>query len=68
MQRLVTYLATQSTISAWDQVGAPLRVVMGKERIGVEYTLRDPTGQTQTLKSRQEGEKIFIQSPAITAA
>jgi hypothetical protein len=67
MQRLVTYLATQSTISAWDQVGAPLRVVMGKERVGVEYTLRDPTGQVETIKVKADGDKSLLESKPIAA-
>lgn len=67
MQRLVTYLATQSTISAWDQVGAPLRLVMGKERVGVEYTLRDPTGQAETLKVKADGDKSLLESKPIAA-
>jgi hypothetical protein len=67
MQRLVTYLATQSTISAWDQVGAPLRIVMGKERIGVEYTLRDPTGQAEIIKVRADADKSLLESKPISA-
>jgi len=67
MQRLVTYLATQSTISAWDQVGAPLRLVMGKERVGVEYTLRDPTGQVETIKAKADGDKSLLESRPIAA-
>ncbi len=66
MQRLVTYLATQSTISAWDQVGAPLRIVFPKERVGVEYTLRDPTGQTQTIKVKADGDKSLLETKAIS--
>jgi hypothetical protein len=41
-------------------------VNLEKAELGSEYLLRDPTGQTQTLKSQQEGEKVFLQSPAIT--
>jgi hypothetical protein len=67
MQRLVTYLATQSAISAWDQVGAPLRIVFPKERLGVEYTLRDPTGQTQTIKVKADGDKSLLESNPIAA-
>ncbi len=67
MQRLVTYLATQSAISAWDQVGAPLRIVFPKERVGIEYTLRDPTGQTQTIKVKADGEKSLLESKPIAA-
>ncbi len=67
MQRLVTYLATQSTLSAWDQVGVPLRLAVGKERVGSEYTLRGPTGQTETLKVRAEGEKALLESKPIAA-
>lgn len=67
MQRLVTYLATQSTLSAWDQVGAPLRLTLGKERIGGEYILRDPTGQTDTLRVRAEADKAMLESKPIAA-
>ena len=66
MQRLVTYLATQSTISAWDQVGAPLRMVLPKERVGAEYTLTDATGQQQMIKVKAEGEQALLESKAIT--
>jgi hypothetical protein len=65
MQRLVTYLATQSTISAWDQVGAPLRIVFPKERLGIEYTLTDPTGQTQLLKLKADADKSLLESKPI---
>lgn len=67
MQRLVTYLATQSTLSAWDQVGMPLRLVLGSERVGAEYTLRDPTGQTETLKVRADGGRALLESKPIAA-
>jgi len=67
MQRLVTYLATQSTLSAWDRVGEPLRVVMGRERVGVEYTLRDPTGQAEALKVRPDADKAILESKPIAA-
>jgi hypothetical protein len=43
-------------------------VNLEKAELGSEYTLRDPTGQTQTLKSQQEGEKVFLQSPPIRPA
>ncbi|MBK8039935.1 MAG: BatA domain-containing protein [Verrucomicrobiaceae bacterium] len=66
MQRLTTYLATEGSAPAWQLVGSSLRVNLEKAELGAEFTLRDPTGQTQTLKSQQEGEKVFIQSPAIT--
>lgn len=67
MQRLITYLATQSTVSAWDQVGAPLRLILPKERIGMDYTLQDPIGQTQSLKVKAEGDKALLESKAISA-
>ncbi len=67
MQRLVTYLATQSTLSAWEQVGVPLRLAVGKERIGSEYSLRSPTGQIETLKVRAEGDKALLESKPIAA-
>jgi hypothetical protein len=66
MQRLTTYLATEGSAPAWQVVGSTLRVNLEKAELGSEYLLRDPTGQTQTLKSQQEGEKVFIQSPPIT--
>ena len=67
MQRLVTYLATQSSLTAWDLVGEPLRVVLPKSRLGVEYTLRDPTGQTSTIKVKADGEEALLESLPITA-
>ncbi|MCX6853732.1 MAG: BatA domain-containing protein [Verrucomicrobia bacterium] len=66
MQRLVTYLATQSTISAWDQVGAPLRIIFPKEQVGIEYTLTDPTGQSQVIKVKPEGDKSLLESKPIS--
>ncbi|HYF34228.1 MAG TPA: BatA domain-containing protein [Prosthecobacter sp.] len=66
MQRLVTYLATQSTVTGWDQVGAPLRLVLGKERVGAEYTLRDPAGQTRVLKVVADGDKALLESAVIS--
>lgn len=66
MQRLVTHLATQSTVSAWDAVGAPLRVVLPKDRVGVEYTLRGPTGLEQVLRVKADGDKALLESPLIT--
>ena len=66
MQRLVTYLATQSTISAWAQVGAPLRIVFPKERVGIEYILTDPTGQTQLLKVKADADKSLLESKPIS--
>ncbi|MDZ4289652.1 MAG: BatA domain-containing protein [Prosthecobacter sp.] len=67
MQRLITYLATQSTVSAWDQVGAPLRIVLPKERVGVDYTLHDPTGQAESLKTKADGDKALLESKPISA-
>jgi hypothetical protein len=67
MQRLVTYLATQSTISAWDQVGAPLRMAFPKDRAGIEYTLTDPTGQTQVLKVKADADKALLESKPISS-
>ncbi|TDU67249.1 putative membrane protein (TIGR02226 family) [Prosthecobacter fusiformis] len=67
MQRLVTYLATQSAVTAWAEVGKPLRAVLPKDRVGQEYALRGPTGQIQELKVKAEGEQGLLESPAITA-
>lgn len=65
MQRLTTYLATEGSAPAWQLVGSTIRVNLEKAQLGSEYTLRDPTGQTQTLKSQQQGDQVFIQSPPI---
>jgi hypothetical protein len=65
MQRLTTYLATEGTAPAWQLVGSTIRLNLEKADLGAEFTLRDPTGQTQTLKSQQEGDKVFVQSPPI---
>lgn len=67
MQRLVTYLATQNAATAWSLVGAPFRLPLAKEQVGTEYTLRDPTGQSETLKVKAEGEQALLESKAITA-
>lgn len=66
MQRLTTYLATEGSAPAWQLVGTNLRLPLEKAELGAEFTLRDPTGQTQTLKSQQEGDKVFVQSPPIS--
>lgn len=66
MQRLVTYLATQSTINAWDQVGSPLRMVFAKDQVGVEYNLTGPTGQSQQIKIKAEGDKSLLESKPIS--
>jgi len=66
MQRLTTYLATEGSAPAWQLVGTSLRLPLEKAELGAEFTLRDPTGQTQTLKSQQEGDKVFVQSPPIS--
>ena len=65
MQRLTTYLATEGSAPAWQLVGSTIRLNLEKAELGTEFTLRDPTGQTQTLKSQQEGDKVFVQSPPI---
>jgi hypothetical protein len=65
MQRLTTYLATEGSAPAWQLVGSTLLVNLEKAELGAEFTLRDPTGQSQTLKSQQEGDKVFVQSPPI---
>lgn len=67
MQRLVTYLATQSAVTAWDAVGKPLRLVQPEEAIGQAYALRDPTGQTQELRVKAEDGQALLESPVITA-
>ncbi len=66
MQRLTTYLATVGSAPAWQLVGSTIRLPLEKAELGTEFTLRDPTGQTQTLKSSKEGDAVFVQSPAIT--
>jgi hypothetical protein len=40
---------------------------MGKERIGVEYTLSGPTGQTETIKVRADADKSLLESKPIAA-
>ena len=65
MQRLTTYNATEGSAPAWQLVGSTIRLNLEKAELGAEFTLRDPTGQTQTLKSQQEGDKVFVQSSPI---
>lgn len=67
-QRLVAYLATQSSTSPWELTGAPMRLTLPKERAGAEFTLRDPVGQTQTLQAKAEGDAAIVQSKPITQA
>jgi hypothetical protein len=66
MQRLTTYLATEGSAPAWQLVGSGFRLPLEKSELGSEFTLRDPTGQTQTLKAAKEGDAVFVQSPSIT--
>lgn len=66
MQRLTTYLATEGTTAAWQLVGTSLNLPVTKAEEGAEFTLRGPTGQTQTLKPVQEGGTFLLRSPAIT--
>lgn len=65
MQRLTTYLATEGSAPAWQLVGSSIRIPLEQAELGAEFTLRDPTGQTQTLKSAKEGDSVLLQSPAI---
>jgi hypothetical protein len=65
MQRLTTYLATEGSAPAWQLVGTQIRLNLAKDQIGAEYTLRDPTGQTQQIKPRKEGDNILLESPPI---
>jgi hypothetical protein len=65
MQRLVTYLATQNTAPAWQLVGTPLRLTLPVNLADTEFTLRDPTGQIQTLKPKQERDGFVLESPPI---
>ena len=62
MQRLTTYLAIEGSAPAWQLVGSSIRLPLEKAELGSEFTLRDPTGQTQTLKSAKEGDSVFVQS------
>lgn len=66
-QRLVTYLATQSTTPAWQFVGAPLQVNLKKEQADVDFTLADPLGKTEDIKSRKEGEAALLETKPITS-
>ncbi|WP_395751116.1 BatA domain-containing protein [Prosthecobacter sp.] len=66
MQRLTTYLATVGSAPAWQLVGTTIRLPLDKAELGSEFTLRDPTGQTQTLKSVKEGDAVFVQSSSIS--
>lgn len=65
MQRLGTYLATEGSASAWQLVGTPLRIPLQAADLGAEFTLRDPTGQVQTLKAVKEEDRVVLQSPSI---
>ncbi len=64
-QRLVTYLATQSTTPAWQFVGAPLQINLKKEQADVDYTLTDSIGKADDYKSRREGEAALLESKPI---
>ncbi len=64
-QRLVTYLATQSTTPAWQFVGAPLQINLKKEQADVDYTLTDSIGKADDYKSLREGEAALLESKPI---
>jgi hypothetical protein len=68
MQRLTTYLATEGSAPAWQLIGSKVRMNLEPADLGSEFTLRDPTGQTQILKSRQEGGSVFVESQPISQA
>lgn len=67
MQRLVTYLATQDAASAWGLVGSRLQMALPKASAGQEYSLRDATGHTITLKVRPEGDHAVLESPPVSS-
>ncbi len=65
MQRLTTYLATEGSAQAWQLVGSRIHLPLQAADLGADFTLRDPTGQTQPLKAAKEGDSVFVQSPPI---
>jgi hypothetical protein len=67
MQRLVTYLATQSAVTGWQRVGEPLQLTFSKDRVGAEYVLRDPTGQSRTVKVVADGDQAVLDTKPISA-
>ena len=66
-QRLVTYLATQSTAPAWQLVGAPLQLNLKKDQVEVAFTLTDSLGKVDEYKSRKEGEAALLESRPIAS-
>ncbi|MEZ5383892.1 MAG: BatA domain-containing protein [Prosthecobacter sp.] len=50
MQRLTTYLATEGSAPAWQLIGSTVRLNLEPADLGSEFTLRDPTGQSQVLQ------------------
>ncbi|SKB06725.1 N-terminal double-transmembrane domain-containing protein [Prosthecobacter debontii] len=67
MQRMITYLATQDATTAWHSVGTAFRMVLPKERLGVEYTFQGPSSPPLTLKAKSDGDKALLETPAITS-
>lgn len=66
-QRLVTYLATQSTTPAWQFVGAPLQLNLKKEQGDVPFTFTDSTGKEDEYKSRREGEAALLETRPVSS-
>jgi hypothetical protein len=66
-QRLVTYLATQSTAPAWQLVGAPIQLNLKKEQADMTYTVTDSLGKVEEYKARKEGETAVLESKPIAS-
>ncbi len=61
MQRLVTYLATQSAAPQSQPCGTGLRVTLRKEQLKEVFTVTDPQNQTHEIQPRDEQEKgVFL--------
>jgi hypothetical protein len=63
MQRLVTYLATQSAAPLSQSCGSLLRVSLRKDQAKAQFTLTDPQNKTHELKPRLDKEgNVFIET------
>lgn len=61
MQRLVTYLATQSAAPQSSLAGTGLRVNLPADEAGNEFVLTDPLNQTHEITAHRDQEGVFVE-------
>jgi len=60
MQRLVTYLATQSAAPQSSLSGGALRVNLPPDHAGDDFTLTDPLNQLHDITPRKDKDGVFV--------